>query len=98
MDPETLLQSTERTDISTMRKLMPLGGGQVQTQDSKIPRDFTKFKILVLDIGYWRGFLIQQGARWTMSLFGGTHISGSSCCVVAISEAKEEATGQIEDQ
>jgi hypothetical protein len=26
MDPETLLQSIERTDVSTMRKLMPLGG------------------------------------------------------------------------
>ena len=26
MDPETLLRSAERTEVSTMRKLMPLGG------------------------------------------------------------------------
>jgi hypothetical protein len=33
-----------------------------------------------------------------MSLFGGTHIPGKSCCVVATTEAKSSAERQIEDQ
>jgi hypothetical protein len=39
MDPETLLQSAERTDVSTMSKLMPLGGWTVSNsihQNSKV--------------------------------------------------------------
>jgi hypothetical protein len=39
MDPETLLRSAERTDVSTMSKLMPLGGWTVSNlihQNSKV--------------------------------------------------------------
>jgi hypothetical protein len=52
MDLETLLQSAKRTDISTMdSRIQDSVGGRVQTQDSIIPRDFTSFRILVLDVG-----------------------------------------------
>jgi hypothetical protein len=33
-----------------------------------------------------------------MNLFGGTYLPRKSCCVVAATEKKSQAAGQIEDQ
>jgi hypothetical protein len=50
---------------------------------------------------YWllavEEFFEVNGVADATSPFGSTHIPGSSCCVVATSEATNEATRQIED-
>jgi hypothetical protein len=62
MNPETLLRSAKRTNVSTMYKLMPLGGWMGSNLIFQNSKGYTTRRIHGSGNGSWRGSRLHGGA------------------------------------